>query len=140
MGFPCFRELQLAVDTTLVSVLRRDGVLRQHSTTHDGVRPPSEGAGSTQSLQARGAAHGLWSWPGEVGGRWSEECREFLNQLAKAKARREPPHLRARARQVWRHRWASLLVCSAAKAFALSPAGAQERSGFPMVTLHSPLR
>ena len=33
---------------------------------------------------------------GEVGGRWSEESREFLNQLAKAKARREARHLRAR--------------------------------------------
>ena len=57
---------------------------------------------------------------GEVGGRWSEESRKFLNQLAEAKARREPRHLRSRARQVWRHRWASLLACSAAKAFALS--------------------
>ena len=31
----------------------------------------------------------------EVGSRWSEECREFLNLLAKAKAKREPRHLRS---------------------------------------------
>ena len=64
-------------------------------------------SGSVRNSQARRVAPGL-CLPGkwEVGG--PEESLEFLNQLAKAKARTR--HLRARARQVWRHKWASLLV------------------------------
>ena len=49
----------------------------------------------------------------EVSGRWSEECRNFVSQLAKAKVRGDPP----RARQAWYSRWAA---CSAARAVALS--------------------
>ena len=52
----------------------------------------------------------------EVAGRWSEECRSFLSQLAKAKVRGEAPHLRARARQAWCSRWGTMLACSAARA------------------------
>ena len=48
----------------------------------------------------------------EVAGRWSEECRSFLSQLAKAKVRGEAPHLRARARQAWYSRWGTMLACS----------------------------
>ena len=44
----------------------------------------------------------------EVGGRWSEEARAFVNQLAKAEARSVPRVLAGRARQAWKHRWASL--------------------------------
>ena len=132
-GLPLFQGAQLAVDTTLVSVLRRDGVPHQRSTTHDGaalmtarrrkerVYPEFTG----QSGRTR-----LVVLAGEVRGRWSEECREFLNELAKAKARREPRHLCARAPQVWRHRWASLLACSAAESLCPFFAFAQERSGF----------
>ena len=37
----------------------------------------------------------------EVGGRWSEACRQFLCQLAKAKVRSEPKIMRPRATQAW---------------------------------------
>ena len=56
----------------------------------------------------------------EVGGRWSEECRQFLCQLASAKTRNEPKVLRSRARQAWLHRRSSPLACSSARAFAMS--------------------
>ena len=56
----------------------------------------------------------------EVSGRWSEECRNFLSQLAKAKVRGDPPHLKVGARQAWHSRWATLLACcAAARAVAL---------------------
>ena len=122
-GLPLFQGAQLAVDTTVISVLRCDGLLRQQAATHDSAalsaarrrkeRVCPELTGEMRHTRLVVLAR-------EVGGRWSEESCEFLNQLPKAKARRELRHLRARARQVWRHRWASLLVCSAAKAFALS--------------------
>ena len=93
MGFPCIREHSW-------SVLRRDGVPRLRSTTDDGAaliaaRRRKERVYPEFTGQ-RGRTR-LVVLAGEVGGRWSEECREFLNQLAKAKARREPRHLRARA-------------------------------------------
>ena len=122
-GLPLFQGAQLAVDTTLVSVLRRDGVPRQQAATHDGAALSAARRRKERVYPELTGAMGrtrLVVLAGEVGGWWSEESREFLNQLAKAKARREPRHLRARARQVWRHRWASLLAGSAAKAFALS--------------------
>ena len=57
---------------------------------------------------------------GEVGGRWSEETRDFLNQLARGKVRHEPAVLKRRVQQAWRMRWQAILSCSAAKAFAAS--------------------
>ena len=45
---------------------------------------------------------------------------DFVRSLARAKARGEPPHLRVLTRQASRLRWATLLACSAARAFALS--------------------
>ena len=65
-------------------------------------------SGSIRNSQARWVAPGL-CLPGkwEVGG--PEESREFLNPIGESQGQ-EPRHLRARARQVWRHRWASLLV------------------------------
>ena len=56
----------------------------------------------------------------EVGGRWSDEARAFVSQLAKAEARAVPRVLAGRARQAWQHRWSSMLACAAARAFALS--------------------
>ena len=56
----------------------------------------------------------------EVGGRWSEESREFLRQLAKAKARNAPRAMRSRVRVAWLLRWSTMLACSGARSFALS--------------------
>ena len=56
----------------------------------------------------------------EVGGRWSDEAADFLEQLAKAKARGVPRVLQVRTRQAWQMRWSYLLACSSARAFALS--------------------
>ena len=56
----------------------------------------------------------------EVGGRWSDETRDFLRHLAKAKGRGEPFPVQRRAEAAWDLRWRVLMTCSAAKAFALS--------------------
>ena len=97
MGFPFFQGAQLAVDTTLVSVLRRDGVPRQQAATQwcGSVWCPPRKERVHPELTGEMGRTRLVVLAGEVGGRWSEESREFLNQLAKAKARREPRHLRA---------------------------------------------
>ena len=56
----------------------------------------------------------------EDGGRWSEETRDFLRHLAKARARGEPFLLQRRAEAAWLMRWRVIMACSAAKSFALS--------------------
>ena len=47
-------------------------------------------------------------------------AHEWWSKLARAKARSVPLILRCRAEQAWRLRWASILACSAAMAFAAS--------------------
>ena len=64
----------------------------------------------------------------EMGGRWSDEARDFVSQLAKAKSRREPPQLRFSVRHAWFRRWSTLLACSAARSFGLSLL--EHRGGF----------
>ena len=72
-GLPLFQGAQLVVDTFPVSVLRRDGVPRQRSTTQDGVALMTTRRRKERvypELTGQRAAHGLWSWPGkwEAGG------------------------------------------------------------------------
>ena len=60
----------------------------------------------------------------EVGGRWSDETRGFLSQLAQARAREEIPFDETtgaeQAEQAWRLRWGAMFACTAAKAVASS--------------------
>ena len=93
-GRPFFQGAQLAVDTTLVSALRRDGVPRHRAATQDGAALITARRRQERvhpELTGQMGRTRLVVLADEVAGRWSEECR-----LAKAKARREPRHLRAR--------------------------------------------
>ena len=56
----------------------------------------------------------------EVGGRWSEESRNFLRQLAKGKTRSAPRATRSRLRLAWLHRRSTILASGGARSFALS--------------------
>ena len=56
----------------------------------------------------------------EVGGRWSEESRDFLRQLAKAKTRSAPRAIRSRLRLVvLQMGHDTILACGGARSFAL---------------------
>ena len=57
---------------------------------------------------------------GEVGGRWSSETSSFLTSLACANAREAPAGMQGSAQAAWRRRWATMLSCAAARAYALS--------------------
>ena len=96
-GLPLFRGAQLAIDTTMVSPVRSDGTARrqcaatsreQFWTKPGGGRSALTRAGSA-SRRARLVVLGC-----EVGGRWSEETRQFLTGLVAAKARSEPEIMR----------------------------------------------
>ena len=120
-GLPLFHGAQLAVDTTVVSVLRRDGTPHPPCVTTDGAALETARRRKETTYPELSGQFGrtkLLVLAAEVAG--SEECRSFLSQLAKAKVRGEAPHLRARARQAWYSRWGTMLACSAARAVALS--------------------
>ena len=122
-GLPLFGGTQLAIDTTLVSTLHCDGSARRGAAHRDGVALVTARRKKERTYPELIGPHArarLVVLAGEVGGRWSDETRSFLCQLARAKARSEPSILRGRAEQAWRLRWASTLACSAARAFAAS--------------------
>ena len=56
----------------------------------------------------------------EVGGRWWEEARSFVSQLARAKERSLLRVLRGCARQAWQYRWSAVLSFATSRSFALS--------------------
>ena len=121
-GLPLFGGAQLAIDTTLVSPIRADGLPRRQCADVDGAALAQARRRKQRTypeLDGHGRAR-LVVLAAEVGGRWSEEARAFVSQLARAKARSVPRILAGRARQAWQHRWATLLACESARAFALS--------------------
>ena len=122
-GLPLFMGAQFAVDTTIVSILKRDGSVRTRCATVDGASLEAacrRKEATYPKLTGRNGRTKLVVLGCEVGGRWSGEVQEFLHSLAKAKARSEPAHLLTTARQTLLLRPAVMLACSAAKAVALS--------------------
>ena len=99
-GLPLYGGAQLAIDTTMVSPLHRDGKARRGTARTDGkaldearkwkerTYPELPGEGSRARLVVLGA---------EVGGRWSQETVDFLSSLAWAKVRDLPEELQTLA-------------------------------------------
>ena len=119
-GLPLFGGVQLAIDSTWVSLVRADGTARRGAAQHDGVSLATARRRKERTypelVGPRSRAR-LVVLAGEVGGRWSGETSSFLRLLAAAKARPEPPILQKRAECAWRSQWAAILSCAAARAF-----------------------
>ena len=116
-GLPLRGGSHLAIDTTMVCALHRDGTPRRRAAECDGValkaaRRKKEATYPELLGQRRRAQ--LVVIAVEVGGRWSPETRSFFSQLAGARARGERPlgGLRA-AEQAWRMRWGAMFACPA---------------------------
>ena len=121
-GLPLFGGAQLAIDTTLVASVRADGLPSRRCAIEDGAALLQARRWKQRCYPELSGAHGrarLVVLAADVGGRWSEEARAFVSQLAKAKARSVPHVLAGRVRQAYHHRWSSILACAAAR-FALS--------------------
>ena len=139
-GLPLFHGAQLAVDTTLVSALKRNGEPRPQAAEVDGVacakarrtksRTYPELTGADR--RARLVVLAL-----EVGGRWSREAWVFVRGLALSRAREEPDLLRRRAAAAWHRRFVCLLAVAAQRAFGES---LLERSPGPGSMAKSPAR
>jgi len=137
-GLPLFHGSQLAVDTTLVSALRRNGQARPGADLRDGVALQAASRRKRETypeLCGSGARARLVVLGLEVGGRWRKEASVFLRLLAHARARAEPPLLRQAAQMAWQRRWMGILACAASRSFAAS---LLERSPVHGTDGHSP--
>ena len=122
-GLTLWQGAQLAIDTTLVSPLRRDGSARPRAADHDGAALEDARRRKERTypeLTGDGGRARLVVLAAEVGGRWSIETAHFLASLAKAKAEAAPDVLRGRVQQAYVRRWSALLACSAIRAFSAS--------------------
>ena len=121
-GLPLFHGAQLAVDTTMVSTVRADGV--PGGSVQNGMEAlwtkPVAPERTYPELTGEHGRGRLVVLACETGGRRSEESHSFLRQLARARARSEPREMRAAARRAWFRRWCTALACCAAQAFAFS--------------------
>ena len=122
-GLSLWNGSQLAIDTTLVSPLHRDGTARRKAATHNGAAlqyARRRKSTTCPELTGEGGRARLVVLAAEVGGRFSEEAASFVHALAKAKSRSHPPVLRGRVREALSRRWEGILACTAAKSFAVS--------------------
>ena len=103
-GLPLFHGAQVAVDTTMVSPLRRDGTPHAQCAREDGAALRLARRRKERAYPELSGEHGrarLVVLACEVGGRWSSETQSFLRQLSKAKTRHVPHHLRTSAKLAW---------------------------------------
>ena len=131
---------QVAIDTTMVCALHRDGTPRRRADTHDGVVLQAAWKRKERIHPELLGPHGraqLVVVALEVGGRWSEETGKFVSALAIAHARHELPLMRKRAEQAWRMRWSGMLACTAARAVVSSLLDLQHCHGGDGTTPHA---
>ena len=131
-GLTIFDGAQLAIDTTMVSPLQRDGTARRRAADHNGAALDDARRRKERTyLELVGERGRGLIVLAEVGGRWSGETAEFLAALSKAKAESAPENVRDEVRRAWLRGWRNLLSCTAARALATS---LLERRTFPGVT------
>ena len=117
-ALPLWRGAQIAVDTTLVSPVQRDGrarpalALQQAKTrklrTYPELQPGGHG-------RCRLVVFGL-----EVGGRFDSQALALLRRLARARARDRAPWAREAAGAALTRRWTALAALAALRAHAQS--------------------
>ena len=122
-GLTSWHGAQLAVDTTMVSPVRRDGTARPGAAERDGValtQARRQKERTYPELVGEGGRARLVVLVAEVGGRWSEEIAQFLCSLAKARSESSRFLLQNRVKAAYIRRWSGILACAAARSLALS--------------------
>ena len=111
---------QLAVDTTLVSPLTREGQPRRRNGRYAGAALQDARRNKERvypELVASGRCR-LVVLAFEIGGRWSQETCTLLRLLASHRARQAPQILQQAVSTALLHRWSAMLTHAAATAYA----------------------
>ena len=119
-GLPLWGGAQLAVDVTLVSPVRGNGQPQPGAGRQDGAQlrvARSRKEGKYRELLSTRRCR-LVVLAMEVGGRWSTEALQFVQLLAKARARGVPRILRAATQVAFTQRWTGMLAVAAQRALA----------------------
>ena len=120
-NLPLWNGVQLAIDTTLVSAIRSNGLPIQNAHARDGIaltRARRRKERTYPELIGDRARSRLIVVGIETGGRWSSEAIDLVYQLAHNRARSEPSVLRNSAAFSWSRRWINILSCACQRAFA----------------------
>ena len=119
-GLPLWGGAQLAVDTTLVSPVRRNGTPQPGAAANDGTQLRVARTRKEQKYHELLASRRcrLVVLALGVGGRWGNEAVRFVRLLAKAKARTVSQLVRSAAKAAFFHRWTGILAVAAQRAFA----------------------
>ena len=144
-GLTLWRGAQLAVDTTMVSSLRRDGPPMPRAANHDGAALEAarrKKETTYPELAGEGGRARLVVLAAEVGGRWNVETAQFLTALARARAQEVPFVLQGRAEAAWVRRWSAILACTAVRAFTVSLLDSRPGvgKGEPIPSVHEVMR
>ena len=106
-GLPLHHGAQVAIDTTLVSPLKRDGTAHPKAHWLDGaalLQAAKDKETTYPELLSSRRCHLLVAGH-EVGGRWAEDAYLFFVQLAAGKAEGSPRVLRGSVATSWLRRW-----------------------------------
>ena len=124
-GLPLFHGAQIAVDTTLVSPIKRNDRPQPRTDTTPGtwLVEARKRKNNTYPELVNGRRCRLVVLAAEVGGRWSSETADFLRSLSRARARAVPDGLRAGTARAFLSRWSAFLSVTAQRAFAASLLG-----------------
>ena len=113
---------KLAIDTTLVPPLTRDGQPRHRAGTYAGAALHTARRSKERTypefLQSRRCRLVVLAF--ETGGRWSHEATNFIRLLAQSKARQAPALLQRSVMAALISRWSAMLSHAAMKSFAAS--------------------
>ena len=121
-GLNLWGGAQLAIDTTLVSPLTRDGQRRRRAGTYAGAALHTARRSKERTypefLQSRRCRLVVLAF--ETGGRWSHEATNFIRLLAQSKARQAPALLQRSVMAALISRWSAMLSHAAMQSFAAS--------------------
>ena len=118
-GLSLFGGAQLAIDTTLVSALRRDGTAREGAANRNGVAIRSAHRRMERTYPEFAGAGGrarLVILAGEVGGRCRPRQRTSCGLWQLRRLGTFPAQTSVEV--AWFRRWSNILSCAAARAFA----------------------
>ena len=121
-GLNLWGGAQLAIGTTLVSPLTRDGQPRRRAGTYAGAALHTARRSKERTypefLQSRRCRLVVLAF--ETGGRWSHEATNFIRLFAQSKARQAPALLQGSVMAAIISRWSAMLSHAAMQSFAAS--------------------